>query len=291
MRVAIYGLAKTGTSALYYKIREAMPASTLCHFEPDPNRERKVRLYRLLEKIGIGHRRPKLVKVLIGHPSSDNMDKRFGAFDKSILITRDPRDRLISGLLYRVYETDVAKDPEASAKWIALLARKEAEPAALPVIELLTEFGNLAGQAFDFVQWRTAYSTTNIDRPIAFADTHDEMFPFRYEDLVDQNFEALNRYLGLDLSGQAEVDGKLSRVVRTRGYGNWRDWFTQADVDALGPMLQPYLDRYYPESDWLLNPVPAIDPAHASHYVQRIVSEGFAKKPASGNARFWKASP
>ena len=67
-------------------------------------------------------------------------------------------------------------------------------------------------------------------------------------------------------------------MVRTKGYGSWRSWFTPEDVAVLRPMLQPYLDRYYPGADWNLDPSPKLDPAHGSVYVKRLISEQRARR-------------
>jgi hypothetical protein len=57
---------------------------------------------------------------------------------------------------------------------------------------------------------------------------HPEAFLFRYEDYVDSNFSRINDYLGLNLERVENVPQK--RVVRSKSYGSWKDWFTQEDV-------------------------------------------------------------
>lgn len=65
----------------------------------------------------------------------------------------------------------------------------------------------------------------------------------------------------------------VERVVRTKSYGNWRDWLTTEDVEYLRPSLQLYLDRYYRETDWELNPSPSIPAKYASGYVEQVVND------------------
>ncbi|HEX9946712.1 MAG TPA: hypothetical protein VGA98_04150, partial [Allosphingosinicella sp.] len=106
-----------------------------------------------------------------------------------------------------------------------------------------------------------------------FHDERRHLAVFRYEQLVDSQFGSLEAALDMRLDGLAAVPATLERVVRTKRYGAWREWFTPNDVDALRPAVSPYLNRYYPDSNWDLSPSPRLDPEHGSHYVERIINE------------------
>ena len=82
------------------------------------------------------------------------------------------------------------------------------------------------------------------------------MFLFKYEDMIDQRLDHLGEYLRLNLNGTVSVAPELNRVTRTKNYGGWRDWFTTEDVEYFRPVLQSFLDRYYPEAGWELNDPP-----------------------------------
>ena len=133
--------------------------------------------------------------------------------------------------------------------------------------------GSLAAARAQHEAARLNVEFCSIAAPITFADTHPDLIQIRYEDLVDGNLASLSETLGLSLGSQADVGPELQRVVRTRSYGNWADWFTEADIELFRPLLQPYLDRHYPEADWNLKSVPRIAPEHASRYVLRILSD------------------
>lgn len=270
MRIAIYGLSKTGTTALYSKLKEEMPRSTACYFEPGAHHLARLRRQQGLARLGIGRSRPQLVKFLPFNPGAELMLDRFGSFDRAILITRDPRDRLLSDVLYRAYDSPIARDDAVMADYLGLLEAKERDPHSVALLALLER---VYGPAFDLAAWQADYAARSIAQPLAFGAAHPELFQFRYEDLIERNFTALNAYLGLPLAGEVVVDQQLSRVIRTTGSGDWRNWFTLADIAALRPLLQPYLDRYYPEADWAVASVPQIDPRHGSGYVRRIVNE------------------
>lgn len=91
--------------------------------------------------------------------------------------------------------------------------------------------------------------------------------------MIDRRFGSLEKYLGMPLKGKASVAPEVSRVTRTKSHGGWRDWLTAEDVQYLRPVVQPFLDRYYPEADWELSPLPSIPVEYSSRYVERIVND------------------
>ena len=74
--------------------------------------------------------------------------------------------------------------------------------------------------------------------PLKFHDGRRGIFLFKYEEMVDGRFGALEEYVGVPLEGQACV-----------------------------------LDRYYGGADWELNPSPAAAAEHSTRYVERIVND------------------
>lgn len=99
MKILIAGQAKSGTTALFYALKQTLPRKYTCLFEPRgyaaANRDECV-----------------LAKVLI-NPSVKVED--FETFNKKILIVRDPRDNLVSRLLYAIYDQKFSADDDKSA--------------------------------------------------------------------------------------------------------------------------------------------------------------------------------
>ena len=69
-------------------------------------------------------------------------------------------------------------------------------------------------------------------------------FIFRYEDMIDKNFDALNEYLGFKIKDEAEIPmiTKKSKVARKKAYGDWRIWYTEEDVELYKPVYLPYME-------------------------------------------------
>jgi hypothetical protein len=96
---------------------------------------------------------------------------------------------------------------------------------------------------------------------------------FKFEDMVDKQFDALNAYLGFDTGADTEVPtgtGK-DKVVRKKAYGDWRHWFTEEDVDFIKPAYIPYMEAVgYDCEDWDLSPEPVIEPEFSSQYMKGL---------------------
>jgi len=101
----------------------------------------------------------------------------------------------------------------------------------------------------------------------------DGWFLFRYEEMVDKKFDALNAYLGFQIGADTEVPSGTGKekAVRKKAYGDWRHWFTEEDVEFFKPAYTPYMEAVgYDCDDWNLNPEPVIEPEFSSDYMQSL---------------------
>jgi len=255
MRVAIVGLGKSGTTALFYTIAAAMPRDAVQLFEPKQPPARF-------------EQDPILVKV-IANPDLDWSP--FRAFEKRIFIARDPRDRLVSFLLYAIYNHPSPIEERDTRRLFELIERKEAASRDVGLWQISEEIERLTG---------ADHRGLLRDRHAAALRLLSEdplIHRCRYERFVRGDIADLSEYLGLTLSGNVEVAPSVQRVVRTRDSGDWKNWFTPEDIDYFRPTLSAVMEAFGYEDDWEFSESPTIAPAHGSLYLRRLLREQRAR--------------
>lgn len=257
MRCLIVGTAKTGTTALLYGVAQAMGAQTVVHME---------------ERIAPRQPLPPQLaaKVILEHERADELAAFGAGFDRRVLLVRDPRDNLVSRLLYTAgTQRELLDDPAYLRTFATLLQRKQREPAKLPLLQLPP-----LGRPSVFLSKTCAANRALADfAATAAAAEHGQWFILRYEDLVAGRLEALSAYLGVTVQGGASVAAEYQRVARTKGAGDWRHWFTDDDVVCFRPLLAPLMAALGYPDDWTLAPAPQIAPEHSWQYFERLVRE------------------
>ena len=257
MKIVIAGAARSGTTALYYALKQSLPRNYAHKFEPR----------RYAPKPGESG---VLAKIIIN--SVDRIED-FDCFDKRIYLIRDPRDVVVSLVLYRIYNAREPVDGGALDHYLRGIEQKQRDPAAISLVELQSRLAPLLPIKIPAQSSREARATD-------FGARHPDYFVYRYEDLIAVQFGELERYLGFAITFNGHVDGKHQRVARVKEAGGWRDWFTEADVEYYRPLFQDFLTKYGYELDWTLNPNPRIRPAHSTLYVARMLEEGRAARKA-----------
>jgi hypothetical protein len=252
VKVVIAGHAKSGTTALFYTIKRALPPETRCLFEPlsfEP-----------------GHDAFVLAKVLTSARLHVDFEA-FKDFDHKILIVRDPRDIAVSRTLYAIYDVANLLDDVRVEAFIEALERKEWNARSVSLRELWEIVSGFLERDFQ------AGFIANQEAFLTFERTHPDYMVFHYEDLVASELGPLERYLGLRLPRNVTVDAGHQRVERAKTSGDWRHWLTPADVTWLEPICRKAICHFGYSHDWTLASQPLIRPEHASLYVKRIVEE------------------
>jgi glycosyltransferase involved in cell wall biosynthesis len=252
--VLVVGLPKTGTSALYYNIKNSLACWSLCLFEPEA-----------YDPSANGSAGGVLAKILLARPNVDYAS--FDGFDRKVLLVRDPRDMLISGLLYSIWNAPCCGDDRRSGEWLALLRRKECDPGSLSVLDLLGGRKAIFGQS---EAGRVSHGDL-CERLMRYHDEHPECYVVRYEDFVDRKLDGLGRFLGFELAPGVGEGVELERVGRTRARGDWSNWFLAPDREFFRPIFARFMARYGYADDWALPGDPRIDPATGSEYVERLI--------------------
>jgi len=253
--ILITGIPKTGSTVLFYSLLGSLPSDTISIFEPrrgftNAPKESPV---------------PVLVKCFMDAATE------YDHFNRKVLISRDPRDQIISQMLYRPFNIVIKKmiQPDYDLngvidRLLTLLQQKENDSRSVSVREIrecVIPKGTIFPQ----------------EKQMEYYAGHRDVFVLKYEDLIMRNFDRLNDYLGFQVKPAEIVP--IKRVIRTKSFGNWKDWFTPEDVEYYRPHLCAFMKLFGYEDDWELNINPMIDPAYSSQYVYGLLSEaGFSIK-------------
>jgi len=247
--ILVTGAPKTGTTAVYHSIREQLPANSTCLFEPE-NRDLEI---------------PETLSAHVLVKSFVPYSIKYDHFTKKILITRDPRDNALSRLLYSPYNiklTQILGSQERTNAYITdflkLLEHKEKNPKDIGFRELYEMFQSVITREYS-------------DAVIRYYEERPSLFILKYEDYVDGKLNLLSEFLGLKISIADDVPQK--RVIRSKSYGNWKNWFTRDDIGFFREKFQHYMSVFGYEDDWEINENPEIDPQVSSLYVRKLIEE------------------
>ncbi|WP_291321550.1 hypothetical protein [Desulfonatronospira sp.] len=259
MKILIAGLPKSGTTGLLYLLFNSFGKRPRIVFEAD---ECPADL--------VNEKRDVLAKVLIRPQLTVDS---FNCFDYKITIIRDPRDRLISALLYSQYHSDLLDQDDYVNKVRQCLEEKEAHPAKISYLEILRRLSEFSGKKIEIKKQKKQIN--NSMRLLhQYLSGMNGSLVYKYEDFVAENYSPLQKFLGINITGKARVPDRLKRVARSKSSDSWRVWFTQEDVQVLKPAITPWLKEFgYDYQDWRLSDDSEIDPEHCSRYFMGLVEE------------------
>lgn len=262
--ILVIGKAKTGTTFLARAIQTSLEP---CNLVMEP-------------------KKPEFVFDRYGHPASANevaklifehwIDKRNFLqalvadelpvkFDKKVVIVRDPRDELVSRLLYLVKPLrDQGKlTTENLSQWLDVLRAIETGESKMSFLNLVQEADRLFKTDLigSFVTYLDEFSAFYKQKP-------NSLFAIRYEDLVDHNISHLEDYLGFRLNFEVKEDELIQRTKRSSSYGSWKGFLKQEDIGFFQPILSDFMAKIG-YSDWSLNDsLPSKEVT--SEYVERL---------------------
>jgi len=195
-------------------------------------------------------------------------------YDRLIWMARDPRDVAVSRTLYRWNRGTLGKGRQYRA-YLDLILKKEKDPKSVPFYTIC-RYAGYAGWPIS-VDEVVADDQQRYQQMLEFVrGLGDQWFLYKYEDMVQNNFEALNRYLGFKVGRDSEVPKSTGKdkVVRKKASGDWRQWFTEEDVALLRPVYLPYMQWMgYDCDDWAISENPFIEPEFSSVYVQKLAAK------------------
>lgn len=260
MKILILGLGKSGTTAVLHKVAAGLPE---CNAFSGGKPGKYIGNY---------------VNAVYKHTYSERKGKDFEQYrehlrneryDRKIWMARDPRDAVVSKMLYRWHRGYLGHGEQYQAH-LQLVRRKEQDPGCMPFIEICRYAGHgewpMTREQVQDIEKARYREMCEFVKGLG-----DDWFLFNYEDMVTNKFDALNRYLGFDVSAESEVPRAYSKVVRKKSFGDWRHWFTEEDIELLKPAYLRYLELTgYDSDDWALDPEPIIEPRFSSEYMQSL---------------------
>lgn len=262
MKIIILGRGKSGTTGLLFKIAGGLPN---CHTVSGGRPGKYSGDYE---------------NVVYKHTHSEEKGKTFEVyqelvarenFDRKIWIARDPRDVAVSRMLFRWHKGHKGLRKQYRVH-LDLVEKKEQDPKSIAFHQVYRPIfhDGLSMTLADLVEKESRLHQRLSD---FVKNIRNDWFIFKYEDMIQENFEALNQYLGYETRSVAQVPTttRKSKVVRKKGSGDWRHWFTEADVEHFKPAYQPYMETIgYDCGDWAVSSNPVIEPQYSSLYMKRL---------------------
>ena len=265
MKIFILGRGKSGTTALLFKMAAGLPNCQA--FSGGHPGKYAGEFENAIYKHTYSERKGKTFEVFHQHVADEK-------YDRKIWMARDPRDVAVSRMLFRWH-----KGPKGRWKQyrthLALVQKKELDPKSIPFHVLCQYIGH--------GNWPMATQEVVEDERLRYQRMSDfvkglgdDWFIFKYEDMIQGNFDNLNDYLGFAIKNDAEVPKsiKKAKVARKKAFGDWRNWFIDEDVEVFKPAYLPYMEAIgYDCDDWVVSDQPTIEPQFSSMYMKRLVRE------------------
>jgi hypothetical protein len=262
MKILILGLGKSGTTAMLYKVAGGLPN---CQAFSGGKPGKYIGDYEnAVYKHTYEERKGKSFELYREHLRKEH-------YDRKIWMARDPRDVAISRMLYRWHRGNFGHRKQYEAH-LSRILKKELDPGSIPFYEICRYTG--------YDGWPRDKEAVFKEEQIRYQRMRefveilgDDWFMFRYEDMVDKKFDALNAYLGFETEADGEVPSGTGKekVVRKKAYGDWRHWYTAEDVMLFKPAYTPYMEVVgYNCDDWEISDQQVIEPEFSSEYMQSL---------------------
>lgn len=254
LKVCIVAMPKSGSTALFQSIRTRMSGQVLERFEPqtldeakDYKRERQV-----------------LTKIIpFGRDNAGDWEAGFKHFDHRLVLVRDPRDVILSSIFFTPQGRfgNYWNDDDKLDGLIRRLKLKIDAP------ETYNMFGEVMEDFSAKRYARIAATYRTLQKQI---DDGGQLI--MYDDVVSGNLDGLWQDLRLPRE-PLDTDNRWGHVPRTKASGNWRRWFTQADVEALRPHVDPVLQMFEGlDPNWDLAKSLELTPAESIDYIVKTVN-------------------
>lgn len=216
MRILVVGTGKSGTTGLFDLIdssgKRQFGPRFQAQFEPKTLDEAES----FQPDLGVS-------KILLERMLKfDNLDfaKRF---TRQVMIVRDPRDNVVSRLLWYIATRINRVDQPERDRIMAALRRKQDDPTSMSTLALYRAITPLTGNDAESGARRFSYIPASpMLQELGF-------FRLRYEDFVDGKLDEVRRYIGFPLTIGTRSEDSRPNVRRAGRHGDWRNWFLDED--------------------------------------------------------------
>jgi hypothetical protein len=253
----VLGMAKTGTTALFYGIKKKLPATAFMLFEPNTPQE-----WRSLAS----HHSVTLTKSLLTSYVAAGINPEF--FAKIVVLVRDPRDQLLSRLLYWAAQISKRNENLRDAV-LAAIIQKEIQPRSTSFIALLNRIAVMDSVHEIFPEDPIEEFSNRLRNAVDIFPALSGSFVLKYEHMVDGNIQNLREYLVLEIDPVMEIPHELKRVARSKRYGEWKQWFLPSDLEILMPLFKNYMDAFGYAEGQPAELGSAIDSLTSSEFIQK----------------------
>ena len=217
MKILIYSLGKSGTTALAYSICKAFDQHELV-LEPSQ-----------LSTVDYNDDNL-IVKSIFANRWKKDRDY-FEKFDKSILLVRNPLDRIVSYLLYMPYNGDGFSDDRNTQKYINLLKKKVEQPDSVGIFDIDKCYSDIDITGRGSLIQAVAEQSQNIQEFYQ-SSCADEFLLLKYEDFVQNNLDQISDYLGCRISNQIKVSKRFRRTERSKTFDNYKSFFLENELKS-----------------------------------------------------------
>jgi len=268
MKVLVVGKAKTGTTIISKTIEKSigekceyyLEPKEICFFERDYNSK----IDNIVVKIIFEHwnDRPRMRNSFINNEAKLK-------FDKIVAILRDPRDEMISRLMYLVKPISDSRKVTKSEKdqWIEVLNEKEESPSSISFLEMCQQFDKIFKtnqvEALPRIVSQPGYSNV--------LNNNKGIHVLKYEEFIENKITKLESYLGFELVEERSV-GELDRTRRSQKYNNWKNVFIESDVEYYKNKIKKALE-YGGYDDWELERKEKLDSTEYSLYIDKLLMQ------------------
>lgn len=268
MNVLVVGAAKTGTTIISKTIQGSLPHADF-YMEPKD-------LAFFMSDSSAGST-AKVVKIIFEHWNlKPNLRKAIIAnelpfrFDRTIMIVRDPRDEMLSRIMYFIYPWLVKNgyrgNEETIKNWLEFIEQVENSPVEYSFKQVVSFMNSNFGVSFF-----AATRALNVYRDFC-EQMRDEVHLVRYEDFMLGNYTETEDYLGFPLVTENGLDHQYQRTRRSAGFDNWKPLFKQEDKEFFIKRLGGVMEKQG-YTDWEFESASVLPSENYSGYLRRLIAD------------------